>query len=347
MEQFAKNFVGDDRVYVPEVFPSYSTHKVLTMEFVMGIKINDVDNFSKFGIDPETVAYNLVDVGLTQIFDHRFFHGDPHPGNILILENQTLCFLDFGLMGRITIKQHQAIIDLIIAFANRDEKKITRIVMKSIPRDSYVDEEKVESEVSELLDRYFESDLQDINIGEALDSILNLIYAYDLTLNPNTYLLIKAVASYEGIGRKIYPEFELATYAQHFSRKLMRQQLSPKKVLKEVYSSTAEAVGLVRDFPGEIRNLLQLLQSGRLRINAGVVDLRETVDYSFDRVDKIINRLSFSVIVAAMIMGSAMILRQQDTTEFQGIPVFATIGFVISFILALVLAISIIRNRGL
>ncbi len=344
---FAKNFENDNRVYVPKVFSTLTTSKVLTLEYVDGIKVTNLADYEKYKLKPETIAYNLVDVGLTQMFDHRFFHGDPHPGNILLLENGKICFIDFGLMGRITSKQYETIIDLVIAFANKDEKKITQIIAKAAAKDKAVDTDKLESEISELIDIYYDQNLKEINVAHALKNVFAIINSYELTISPNAYLLVKAVSSYEGIGTKIYPDLELAEYAKHFSQKLIRRRLSPKKILTDVYMSSTEVVALIKDFPGELRGILNQLLTGRLRINAAVLGLREEIDYAFDRVEKVINRLLFTIILAAMLLGSSIILRNEDAIEFGNMSFFASIGFALSLVFGVVLLVTIIRNKGI
>ena len=267
MVSFAKKFEDDENVYVPRAFSSFSTKNVITMEYVEGIKVTDVEGLKKAEIEPETVSNNLVDTGLTQIFDHRFFHGDPHPGNIIVLEGGKICFIDFGLMGRISNRQRENIIDLITAYSRNDYKKLTRIVMKYAPSDMYIDEEKLENEVSELLDKYYDLDLSEIDVGEALLEIVNFILQYRITLNFNSYLLIKALSSYEGIGKRIFPQFDITTHAEKFTRKMIREQFSPKKIAHDVYISSTDAFALLKNFPNELMELINMLQGGRLKLN--------------------------------------------------------------------------------
>lgn len=341
---FQENFKDNDKIYVPQVYPEYSTSKVLTMEYVEGIKVIDTAEYEKYDLKPKTVSEDLIELGLDQIFEYRFFHGDPHPGNILILADGKICFIDFGLMGRITSRQKQNILDLIAAFARNDAKTITRIIIKSAPKDMYLDEDQIENEVSFLMDQYYDTSLGDINVGEALYSIVELILSYRITLNYNVYLLIKAVASYEGIGKKVYPEFELSSYAKKYSRRLILREANPVKIAKDMYITTNDAIALVRDLPGELRDLINMVQGGRLRINVGVMDLKETIDYAFDRVEKVVNRLSMTIILAATILGSSLILRGNTTVGANILLVIATVGFVLSMLIVIMILISAVKK---
>lgn len=347
IKRFTDNFKEDERVYVPEVFDTYSTCKVLTMEYVEGIKVTNINELKKVGLDPKIIANDFVDVGLKQIIVHHFFHGDPHPGNITILDDGTICFLDFGLMGKLTPRQYQTLIDLITAFSQHDSRKLARIMSKAIPSEKYVDTEKLEGEISSMLDSYYDLNLADINVGKLLTDAMNLITKYDISLSSNIYLLIKSVTSYEGIGLKLNPDFEIAPYAQKYAKQIMREKLSPKNIAKDFYLTSTETVALLRDFPGELRNLLHLLQSGKLTINANVLELREIVDYAFHKIDQTVNRVVYTIVLSAIILGTSLILRSVDQGIVFGIPIFAGVGFIISIVMGVLLLISIFRSRTL
>lgn len=346
IKQFEKNFEGNADIYIPRSYPSYSTGKILTMEYIQGIKVTDYEKYEKLGIKPADIANKLIDLGLIQLFDFRTFHADPHPGNILVLKDGRICLLDFGLVGKISSRQRQNIIDLIIAFSKNDSKKITRLVTKYTPKEVYVNEEELQNKISNLLDKYYDKNLKEIKIGEALSEILTIILDYKINLNFNIYLLIKALSSYEGIGKKISPEFELAPHAHKVRDRLIREQLSPEKIIKEAYYSVTDTVDLLTSLPSDIKELLTILQAGRLKANISILDLKETIDYVFGRLDRIVNRVVMAIILAAIIMGSSIILRTAPNLDSRIIFVSAAIGFVLSLIMAFILLISIVRNKG-
>ena len=345
--RFANNFKEDERVYVPTVYIPYSSHHVLTMEYIQGTKVTDVKKLEKSGFDLKVIADKLVDVGLKQIIDHHFFHADPHPGNITILDDGTICFLDFGLMGRLTSRQYQTLIDLITAFSQHDSRKLSRIMVKSIPAEKYVDTEKLENEIALLMDDYFDLSLERINVGELLADVMGFLAKYDIALPPNIYLLMKSLSSYEGIALKLNPKFEIAPYTKKYARNIMREKLSPKNIVKDIYLTSSDALALFRDFPGEVRNLLHLLQAGRLTVNANILELRETVDYVFYKVDQTINRVIYAILLSAIILGTSLILRGTEGGLVLGIPIFAGVGFIISIVMGVLLIISIFRSRTL
>lgn len=347
IKTFEQNFEGNPDIKIPKAYTSYSSGKVLTMEYVIGMKVTSVKEYAKFGITPEYVADKLIDLGLIQLFDHRFFHGDPHPGNILVLEDGRICFLDFGLVGRITTRQRQNIVDLLIAFARNDASKIASIVLKYSADRTKLNEKVVEERITELLDNYYDKNLNEIHVGDALKEIFAVILDYEIKLNFNVYLLLKALSSYEGIGNRIFPEFELAPYAQKVTQKLIREQLSPQRIIKEAYFSITDSVELLTSLPGDVKELLGMLQSGRLKANISISDLNETIDYAFHRVDKVANRLVIAIILASVILGSSIILHIAPDLDSGMIFIFAGIGFVLSLIIAFALLISIIRNKGI
>lgn len=347
IKAFERDFEGNNDVLIPKSYASYSSEKVLTMEYVQGVKIVDNAKYEKLGIKSADIAGKLIDLGLIQLFDNRMFHGDPHPGNILVLEDGRICFIDFGLVGRISNRQRQNIIDLLIAFSKNDTKKIAAIIIKYAPKDLYIDEEEVENKVADLIDVYYDTNLDDIDVAKALSEVLAVIIDYKITLSFNAYLLLKALSSYEGIGKKIYPEFELAPHAKKVTQRLLREQLSPQRILKEAYFSVSDSVELFKSLPNDVKELLNMLQGGRLRMNVGVMDLNETIDYAFSRVDKVANRIVVAMILAAIIMGSSIILRTAPNLDSRIIFASAGLGFVLALIMAFILVISIIRNKGI
>lgn len=337
---FKKYFPNHKDMYVPDVFKSYSSKKIITMEYIEGIKVSDVSRYKEYGVTGKEIANKIVNVGIEQMFDKRFYHGDPHPGNIFIMKDKRLGYLDFGLMGRISNAQKIVIIDLISAFGSNDPKKATKIISKFIPKNESVDEAKLELQVTELIDFYFDKNLEEVNVGEALHSMIALLSDYKISLASNIYLLIKTVATYEGICKKIYPEFGIAPYAKKLAIEMMKDRLSPKAIAKDIYTSTADTIGLIKELPGQVNDLLSILQSGRLRVNAGLVDMEKVIDYAFNRLEKTLNRLTTSVILAAMILGSALVLRTGYLTYVAGV------GFGISLVIGTILMISVVRNRG-
>lgn len=344
---FIKNFKDDKRVLVPKVYPDYGTKNVMVMDYIEGIKITDKEKMISKGFDPVKIADVLMDVGLKQIFEHFFFHGDPHPGNILLLDNGKVSFIDFGLMGSLSSKQQKVFNDMVIAFAQQDTQKITRIIQNITPKDNAFDINHVEYDISKIMDTYYDKSLKEINVGELLKSIMKFLTKYDLVLPTNIYLLIKSVSSYEGIGRKLNPDFEIAPYAKKYATKLIRKNLSPKNFLKDLYLSSSETVNLIKEFPGEMRNLIQLVQQGRLTVNANLTDLRGHVDYIFKKLEKISNRIIYALLLSSVIIGTSLLLRNVESEKLYGIPVFAGIGFVLALILTFMLLISILRSKTL
>jgi ubiquinone biosynthesis protein len=347
IKKFRANFEGNPLIYVPNVYTSYSSEKIMTMEYVQGTKVTDYKKYQAKGVKPSVIANNLIDLGLIQLFDHRMFHGDPHPGNILIMDDGKICFIDFGLVGTITTRQRQNIIDFIIAFSRNDYKKLTRMIVSYAPKNLYIDEDKLENTISGLLDKYYDKNLKEINVGKALSEIVTIVLKYKISLNFNIYLLIKALSSYEGIGKRIYPEFELAPNARVFAEKLIKEQLSPKTILKEAYFSATDTLALLRNFPGEVKEILSMVQNGRLRVNIGILDLRETIDYAFQNVNKVVNRVVIAIILASIIMGSSIILRSAPNIDAHILYVSAGVGFILSLLIALFVLYSIIRNKGI
>ncbi len=345
--RFKSNFKQEKKVYVPTVYPDFSTRKVLVMDFVEGIKITDKEKIIRAGFDPVKVADDLLEVGFRQIFEHNFFHGDAHPGNILLLADGRICFIDFGLMGYMTAKQQKNFNELVIAFSQQNAQKITRIIQNMTAKDTVIDANYLEFDVASLMATYYDKNLKDIKISELLTNILGFLNKYNISLPSNIYLLIKTVTSFEGIGRHLNPDFELATNAKKYATTLIQKNLSPVNFAKELYMSSSDAINLIKEFPGELRSLLQLLQQGKFTVNANLSDLRLHIDYIFKKLETISNRIIYALLLSSVILGTSLLLRDVDTSKLYGIPTFAAIGFILSLVLTFLLLISILRSKSI
>lgn len=343
--RFKNNFKNDKKVYVPSVYPIFGTEKVLVMDYVKGIKISDKDKIINAGFSPVKVADDLLDAGFRQIFEHNFFHGDAHPGNILLLNDGKICFIDFGLMGYMTSKQQKIFNELVIAFSQQNSQKIARVVQQVISKENSIDVDQLEYDISSLMTLYYDKNLKEIKVVDLLSDILKFLDKYSLSLPANIYLLIKTVTSFEGIGRGLNPELELADNAKRLASTLIRKNLSPVNFAKEVYLSSSDVINLIKEFPGELRSLLQLLQQGKFTVNANLSDLRSHVDYIFKKLEMISNRIIYALLLSSVILGTSLLLRNVDSSKMYGIPIFAGLGFIISLILAFLLLISILRSK--
>ena len=340
IERFGRNFQDDMNIYVPKVYRNYTTKKILTMEFIDGIKVSNIEAVLKSGNDPKIIASRGADLVLKQIFEHGFFHADPHPGNILVLNNNIICFLDFGMMGVLLPKHREYLGSIIIGIVNKDAKRITKTLVLFSTNSRIENIERLEYQVSELIEQYSYLPLKDINVGELLNKGIKLILAHKIEIPPDLYLLSKALITIESVGRNLDPDFDMVKHTEPFAKKLLKERLSPRKLAKDLYLSATEFTLLLRDFPSEIREIIKQIKLGQFKIEFE----HKGLEPMLKKHDQISNRIAFAIVLASLIIGSSLIVLSGIPPKWNGIPIIGIVGFLGAGLMGFWLLVSILRH---
>jgi len=338
---FRKNAIErNSRVIIPEPLEEYSSTRILTMEYVEGFKINDLDAYATFGISPEKVAMKAMNSFFEQVFVDGFFHADPHPGNVLVDKEGRLVYLDFGMMGKLTQRNKELLGDLFVAVELRDSERILQ-AMKSLSKISYIeDEQGLLLEIDALLNLYYSADLKDIPLTEVLEKFRSLVIQHNLRIPADFFLLIKALSSMEGNVRLLHPDIPLFDYLKPHAQKLIMRKMNPFRQLKSLYLTLFDFGELLHSLPGDTRKIIQKLKHGSLKVeieHKGLSELRVSLE-------EISNRISLSILIASMIIGSSLIVNAKIPPFVNGIPILGLIGFIMAVVLAIFLIISIVRS---
>ena len=350
IERFATNFQTDTIIHVPHVYREYSSDRVLTMEFIGGLKVSEIAKavsgeeakVRNYGIDPKVVAARGADLVLKQIFVYGFFHADPHPGNIKVLRDNIICFLDYGMMGSLSARHREALADILIAIIEKDATKITRTILK-ISGYRYMqigDNEKLEFDIAELIELYAYRPLKEIEIGNLLHHIASVVAEYRLKVPPDFYLLAKALVTIEGVGKELDPEFNAIEHAEPFAKKLIWARMSPRRLIKDLYLSALETRLLLRDFPSEARDILARIQQGEIKIKFE----HEGLNPMLETIDRTSNRMVFAIVLASLVIGSSLIVLSGVPPKWHEIPIIGIVGFLAAGIIAFGLLFSILRH---
>jgi ubiquinone biosynthesis protein len=343
IDRFRANFRRDETIHVPEIYHELTARRVLTMEFIEGIRVSDVDVLSREGCDLDVIASRGARLVLRQVFQHGFFHADPHAGNIVILPDNVICFLDFGMMGKLLPRHRECLGGIIIGIVNDDARKVMKSVLQLSKSSRVENREQMEYELSDLIDRYSYLSLEDINMGELLHQLLRLVLAYRIKLPPDIYLLAKSMTSIEGVGRKLDPNFNIVKHMEPFARSLMREQFSPRRVVRDTYSSVLEFSRLAQDFPSEAREIIEQIKEGKVKIEFEHIGL----DPVLNKSDQVSNRIAFAIVLASLIIGSSLIILSGMPPMWKGMPLIGIAGFVGAGIMGFWLLISILRHGRL
>lgn len=343
IEKFRINFRESETVHIPKVHWELTTKKILTMEFIKGVKISKVIGSENSMFDKKIISSRGIDMILKQILVDGFFHGDPHPGNIFIMKNNIIAPIDFGMVGRIEESTMINMADFLIAAISNDADKIVRILEDMDIVDSEMDLKKIKVEISYFIDKYYNVPLKQLEIGKIIEEIMEVMIQHQIKVPNDLVLLTKALVTIEGVGRELDPDFNMVTRAKPFANKLIKKKYSLNNLLKVSSKFTEEFFNSLKTFPNEFSYLVKNLRKGRFSINLQHKGL-EKLTLEIDRAS---NRLSFSMIISALIIGSSFIILSNKGPFIFNYPVLGIFGYLVAAVLGLWLVISIIRRGGL
>jgi ubiquinone biosynthesis protein len=340
IERFAGDFLDDDTIYVPKVFRDVTTERVLTMEYVQGIKASSVERLDQEGYDRKEITRRGARLIMKQIFLNGFFHGDPHPGNVFILPDNVICYLDFGMMGRIGRQDREDFADFVMHVARRDERRMTESLLKLTLFDAEVDRYELERDLADLADQHLYQALRNVDFGRLLHQLMETLTKNGMALKPDLFLMMKAFSTVEGLGRLLDPDFELIKAAEPFVRQIQLNRLNPQRIAGDILHSGTELVHLLREIPGEVRGILRQTREGKVKIEFEHRGL-DPILFTHDRTS---NRIAFAIVLAALIIGSSLIVLSDIPPRWQEIPIIGLAGFVVAGLMGFWLLISILRR---
>ncbi|TLP81747.1 ABC1 kinase family protein [Maribacter sp. ACAM166] len=342
IERFAHNFEGNGSIYVPKVYRELSTDKLICMEYIEGIKISEIDRLKALNIDCTTVAKVGVDLYLEQVLEHGFFHADPHPGNLFVLtDRDQLCFLDFGMMGTLLPKDKELLGDLLLHFTRKDIKKLIPILEDIAEKTDIPDYKKLEQDLNALVQGISDTSIQNIKLGATLTQFKSILYGNNIILPHNLYLLIRALIIMEGVGLRLDPEFNITDNLKPYMAKLTRKRFGLKRLFKKNLARLQDFSTLVDSLPDDLNTILKKIKDGKLVVVHEHKGLKEFQT----ALSKATNRLVFAVIIAALSIGSSILVIAKMPPLVNGVPLLGAIGFVLSAILGFLVVISIFKNN--
>jgi ubiquinone biosynthesis protein len=343
VEIFKNNFKEFEHVYVPKVFWDYTTAKIVTTEYIDGIKISQIDQLRAAGCDLKFIAKIGGEFILKQIFEDGFFHADPHPGNLFIKDKDIIVPVDFGMMGRLDEALMEEISDLLIGTIQKDADLIIRVLINLGSLQEDRDFRPLRADISGFIDRYYGVPLKRINMQTIISEVFDVVTKHQLRAPSNLLLLMKTMGTYEDLARKLDPEFEIISLAKPYVRKLMLRRLNINKIAYEGVKTLRDLYDLLKVLPRELELLLRKLKRGHFTIELQDRGLQNLIL----EIDRSSNRIAFSLIIAALIVGSSLILSLKTGPQFLGYPLFGMLGYIFAGILGIWLVIAILRSGRL
>jgi ubiquinone biosynthesis protein len=344
-EQFHRNFAGHPHVRVPRVFWSYSRTRVLTLELLEGVHLRDLD-FSTYTIDErQRLAYLVAEAWMHMIFRHGFFHADPHPSNIMVLEqSEHIGLVDFGMVGKLTDEDMSKLTGLFIDAVNeRIEALPRRLAALGVryPKDK---EEEFVAELRDVYYRYYGASLSEIDPIQLIREAFALIYRMHLQLPTRFVLLDRAIATLGSVGMELYPDFNVFDVAKPYARELMIERFTPQRVARRTAEEASNLARMLKELPYQVHDTMEQVRDGQIEVGFR----HEGLDDLFQHMDRVANRLVIAIIAGTGVIGSALIgIFGESGPHVLGLHVFSIVGFSISTLLGFWLALGVIRSGRL
>jgi ubiquinone biosynthesis protein len=335
MERCRGQFAREPSAHIPEVFREYSTSKVLAMELIGGVDVTDIEGLKRLGVDPAAVAVTGSRILLRQIFRFGFFHADPHPGNLRVLEGGVIAPLDYGMFGRIDAPTRERIADLLMGLIAEDTDRVLRALEDLEIRGDMVDPRALRRDVSELVASYSDLTLDAIDLSLLLRDLVGFIRAHHLTIPPDLVLLIRALVTIEGVGRELDPHFDIAAQVRPFFREITARRFDPKRLLAQTARTVEDLQRIATLLPDVLGHSLESLKRGELTIKFDLQHFEQLVH----QLTRASHTLTAGIVIAGLIVGSSLIIRSGVGPISLGYA-----GFTIAFVMGMVLMFNILRS---
>lgn len=334
---FQANFAVNEGVHAPTIYTDYSTSQILTMEFINGTKMGRVMD-SPEGFDVKLIAERVAKSYFQQILIDGFFHADPHPGNLYVLEDDVLCYIDFGMMGRIDNEFRQNLGELFIQVMGYNaEAVINQLIYMDIIQDS-VDRIPLKRDVMDILDRYYGASLKEFKMGEILSELaIPLINKYQARIPPEFTLITRAVSIIEEVASSLDEELDATAMFKPMVKKILLKKFSPKNLSDLFTENMFELEHLVKNLPNNVNRLVSKLDNGEIKVK-----------YSQDLADDLertSNKLVVAIIIAALLIGSSWIIQINKGPMIWEMPLLGFLGFAASGVLGVSLIIYILHYK--
>lgn len=342
MKEFTKLNKNIKFVYCPDVIDNLCSKKVLTMEKIYGFKITDIENLKKYNYDTEDLSKKLTISILKQIFKDGFFHGDPHPGNLLISGGK-ICYIDFGIVGNLSNSLKESLNEAIIAIAYKDVDKLVSVLLSIGIKNGYIDKNILFEDISYLLDTYISVSLKNIKISVMLQEIFQCANKNNIQLPKDLTLLIRTLVIIEGVLEKISPDIKIIDIAIPYVKSFNRFKTFKDINFDDIILRGYKIIDSSTKIPNKTIELINGILNGRVKFNLQISNLNKSIN----ELNRMINRIVFALIISSMIIASSLILNTNIGPKFCNISIIGIVGYLIAAFMGFWLLISIIKSGKL
>ncbi|WP_172256097.1 ABC1 kinase family protein [Saccharibacillus deserti] len=343
MERISAQFEQDKHIHVPAVFWDCTSERVLTMAFVEGVKPTDRVYLEHRGYDVKEIASRIVNAVLNQIFIAGFFHADPHPGNMLIMKDGSITFLDFGMVGRLSPDMREYLSSLVIALMRQDTPAMVRAIERMGMIHEDTDVSALKRDLERLRERYYDVAFSDVNLGQVINDFFSTARQHGIGIPPDLLMLGKALVTTEGMVEQLDPTLSIVTLAEPFGRKLAREKFGPERLRRKTINGALGLADSLAGLPDRLRHLTSFISGGRVKVELEMPELRK----ASRGVDRLVNRLAFSIVLlafsivmAGLVVGASL---SQKETVIWNYPIIE-MGLGVAVLMVLLLLFSIFKS---
>lgn len=335
--KFQTNFADNAGIHAPVIYQDYSTALILTMEFIQGTKMSEVIE-EPSGFDTELVAERVADSYFQQILIDGFFHADPHPGNLYVLEDDVVCYIDFGMMGHIDNDFMQNIGELFIqVIGYHTDAIINQLIYMDIIDDS-VDKNLLRRDIMDIFDRFYGASLKEIKVGEILSQLaIPLIAKYQARMPPEFTLIIRAVSIIEEVAFSLDEELDVTTLFKPMVKKILLKKFNPQNLSDLLKENMFEFEHLVKNLPQNVNRVISKIENGEIKV-------KYSEDFAED-LERTSNKLVIAIVIAALLLGSSWIIQIDKGPMIWDMPILGFLGFAASGVLGIALILYILHFK--
>jgi ubiquinone biosynthesis protein len=339
-----RNYLQDDPIIkIPVVYWEYTTESILTIDFIKGIKISDLQNNEVIDVDKKQVTMNAANSLMKQIFEVGIYHADPHPGNIFVLPGNIIAPIDFGIVGRIDDEMRNTLVEIVMGIVGRDPHRIARILINVGLVDDHTNLRELKLDLMEFLDYYYSIPLNRIILSKLINEFVELTRTHQIKLPTDFIILAKTLAISETVARELNPQFSLTQVLIPFAKKAYLKKMNPFTRYRSLIRTLEESFDLLKKLPGDLQSILYKFRNDKFIItfkHEGLEEFSRTIDCSS-------NRLSFAIIIAALIISTSIFMNVGKENLLLNYPLIGICGFLVASILGIWLLIGIIRSGKL
>ena len=323
-ERIAHNLASLPDVVIPRVHWAYTHERVNVQDFITGIPGGDLERIRREGLDPRLLARRGAQAVLKMIVEDGFFHADPHPGNVFYLPGNRLAFIDFGMVGRLSPRRRDELLRLLLGLVERQPQAVAEVLLDWTDGRRGTRTAQLEEDIEAFVDQYHGTPLAQLRLGEMLVEVTNVLREHRLVLPADLALLIKAFISLESMGRGLDPDFHMAAEAQPLLRQVLRARYTPKSLALRGWQGLRDLATQAGRLPQDLSRALRSVSRGHVQVGIEVAHLKRTGD----QIDRAASRLSIALVIAALIIGSSIVMTVGGGPTLFGLPAFGLLGFV-------------------